>query len=102
MKCPLKVYLYDYIYPFFNPPMEGLPTLSEAFEVFLQLWDGERLPPEKGSNYKFKNAKAFTLQVDCDMVRRWHQTYTEANKKLLMRRFNQYLEQSILVKGGYK
>jgi len=101
MKCPVKVYLYNHIHPFFNPPIKGLPTLSQAFEEFLESRDWLSLSPNDGSSIKYRNGKAFTIQVDCDMARRWYTTYTEANRKLLMRKFNQYLEDFISYKGGY-
>jgi len=105
MKCPVKVYLFNHIHPFFNPPMEGLPTLSQAFEEFYgdtnwNKWVYEILDKDS-STIKFKDAKAFTLQVDCVIVKLWH-LRKERIKKVYIYTFNSYLEDLIKAKGGYK
>jgi len=100
MKCPVKVYIYNHIYPFFDPPMEGLPTLSEAFEECLR--DKEWRETIEGAGFvTFKDGEFFTLQVDCKMVRWWYHL-SDIRRDALISKFNKYLEALIEAKGGYK
>jgi len=66
-KDKVKVYVYNYIYPYFNPPKDGLSPLSIAFENFM----GKLHPGLKCTDFKFNYTNTTPITLEVDWVLGW-------------------------------
>ena len=103
--CKVKVYVYELIYPAYHPatelkPFFGLPTLSQAFQEFME---GVHVYLEVGKDFKFnfKDAKPFTLKVNCATARLW-EILPNKDKEHLLVLFNDELYFKICQRLGGK